>query len=423
MNTGAVARGCAPAWSALLENEERARAESLLAEIAGRLCAPHPTLDTSLMHGTAGVALCLGYLARAWGRAELAERAMHLLADAAERLASAARIEPGLARGAAGLGWVLEHGSRRLQWACDGDPCEALDELLTRHVDAASQSHPLDLLEGVAGIGVYFVERLPHRPLRPVLERVLLCLVEAREGKMGFGRTWWTPPLFVDEELRPLRPFGHYDLGVGRGVAGILGFVGQLARAGVGHSLAVGLVRRGADWLLSKRHADATSLPRFCGSAVPPTFGAQTWESSALSSAAVVHRALLAVGDAERAAEFAAWLRNVAAGPADTDACAGHGLGRGAAGLAHIFNRLYHATGEALFAERARDWLRHCLASLERARASWHAEAPCVNLMNGLAGDALVLLAASGTQEPAWDRCLLLSAACGPEPAGAPAAP
>jgi hypothetical protein len=73
----------------------------------------------------------------------------------------------------------------------------------------------------------------------------------------------------------------------------------------------------------------------------------------------------------------------------------------GSAGLAHIFNRLYQATGQSVFRSAAEEWLQHLVET-------WCPDAE-PGLLTGAAGVGLVLLAASTPHEPRWDRLFLLS--------------
>jgi hypothetical protein len=97
------------------------------------------------------------------------------------------------------------------------------------------------------------------------------------------------------------------------------------------------------------------------------------------------------------------------------------GLCHGAAGVGHLFNRLFQATGEECFAEASRFWLERTLAMRQPGRGiagylswspgedgalTWLAEP---GLLTGAAGIALALLAAATPIEPAWDRMLLAS--------------
>ena len=82
---------------------------------------------------------------------------------------------------------------------------------------------------------------------------------------------------------------------------------------------------------------------------------------------------------------------------ASASAVTSTGLCHGAAGLAHLFDRLYRSSGNATCAERARDWWARALA-MPRPTGG--------HLLEGAAGFGLALAAALGDTEPAWDRLL-----------------
>jgi hypothetical protein len=97
------------------------------------------------------------------------------------------------------------------------------------------------------------------------------------------------------------------------------------------------------------------------------------------------------------------------------------GLCHGAAGNAHLFNRIYQATGEELFKEAARYWYARVFdfRQTEVGLAGFAAFRPQddgtgiwvenATLLDGTAGVGLALLAASSNVIPAWDECLLVS--------------
>ena len=99
------------------------------------------------------------------------------------------------------------------------------------------------------------------------------------------------------------------------------------------------------------------------------------------------------------------------------DACLCHG----AAGLAHLFNRMYQATGDDVLRQAALQWYRHVLAQRRPgagvggflgwggASAGGPAWSPDPTLLTGAAGIGLALLAAACTDEPRWDEFLLVS--------------
>jgi lantibiotic modifying enzyme len=96
------------------------------------------------------------------------------------------------------------------------------------------------------------------------------------------------------------------------------------------------------------------------------------------------------------------------------------GLCHGAAGLAHLFNRMYQMTGDPLLGDAARAWFERTLAMRqphqglagyrsfepERTDAQW-VDDP--SLFTGVGGIALALLGAISPLEPRWDRLLLAS--------------
>jgi lantibiotic biosynthesis protein len=98
------------------------------------------------------------------------------------------------------------------------------------------------------------------------------------------------------------------------------------------------------------------------------------------------------------------------------------GLCHGAAGLAHLYNRLWQTTGDEAFAGAARFWFERALdlrvpgepvAGFQAWRVGepgssgrWEPES---GFLEGATGIGLALLAAASTVEPEWDRILLLS--------------
>ena len=96
------------------------------------------------------------------------------------------------------------------------------------------------------------------------------------------------------------------------------------------------------------------------------------------------------------------------------------GFCHGAAGVGHLFNRLYQVTGADTLADAARFWFDQVLllrqpgrgiagfAALIPMDGSFH-WVPLPGLIGGASGIALALLAAAYPQEPYWDGILLLS--------------
>jgi hypothetical protein len=92
------------------------------------------------------------------------------------------------------------------------------------------------------------------------------------------------------------------------------------------------------------------------------------------------------------------------------------GICHGSSGIAHIFNRMYHNTGNLSCKDSAIFWINDCLkkASFDDGLAgykTWRTDGWITQsgILEGIAGIGLVLLAAVSEIEPDWDECLLLS--------------
>jgi len=92
------------------------------------------------------------------------------------------------------------------------------------------------------------------------------------------------------------------------------------------------------------------------------------------------------------------------------------GICHGAAGIAHIFNRVYQKTGNETFKEAALFWIDDCLkkSCFNDGLAGykvWRKDGwiTQTGLLEGIAGIGLCLLSFVMHEDPAWDECLLLS--------------
>jgi hypothetical protein len=95
------------------------------------------------------------------------------------------------------------------------------------------------------------------------------------------------------------------------------------------------------------------------------------------------------------------------------------GLCHGAAGIAHIYSRLFFSSGIKAFKETAEYWMEQVfkMAAFEDGLAGYkqrvsNQKGTWVNsagVLDGIAGIGLALIAAISDTEPKWDECLLLS--------------
>jgi hypothetical protein len=93
-------------------------------------------------------------------------------------------------------------------------------------------------------------------------------------------------------------------------------------------------------------------------------------------------------------------------------------LCHGAAGLGHLYNRIFQATGDRRFLDAALRWVESALEmkrdgegiggyqTWRPGEGGWTSDR---SLLAGATGVALALLAAATPVEPSWDRLLLAS--------------
>lgn len=360
-------------WQPLLEADDRTRALVLVRAIAHEVPSRLPAHDPSLM-GTAGIALFLAYTESA-GLSE-AGRAENLLVDSV-RAASAKSMPVGLWTGCAGLRWVIDHISH-------GDEATQLmqrfDEAVVRALAEAPEDVSFDLYSGLAGIALAYADAMDE------LGATIRDAVLHRLVAFDWGR------------LRDVPGCAH-------GFAGVLAAVARCAdtdkrAAALRRCLLVELAAR----IIARDDHGA----RVCWCRGESSIGL-----AALAAAGVLDDRVLEARALQLAR--APFLRADAIWPSDATLC------HGAAGLAHMCNRAYQATGDVALGLHARDWLRRTIAAHQPGlgiagyRSRRHRPEPRwennPSLLVGAAGIGLVLLAGATTVAPDWDRLLAIDIA------------
>ena len=409
-------------WHPLLAGPGAERVSAAVHEIAAALAsAPLPPegRGASLAAGQAGQAVFHAYLALAENDEAQADLAAALLDGAVEALATTP-LPPMLYVGFPGVAWVAEHLQGRLFESGEEDPNLDVDEALLGALDRSPWPGDYDLITGLVGLGVYALERLPRPTARALLEKIVERLAE-RSERMPAGISWFTPPERLPEWQRELHPNGYYNLGVAHGVPAVVAVLAGAAAAGVDRARP--LLDDAVRWLLAQRQGPESSSC-FSTSFYPgedPSLSRLAWCYGDPGVAASLLAAARAVGETAWEEEARAIARLAASRSAETAMVRDAGLCHGAAGVAHLFNRMYQATGEEPLAEAARFWFDHALAIRQPGEGiagfrvwtagqdggpPWRTDP---GFLEGTTGIGLALLAAVSSVEPAWDRVLLVS--------------
>jgi lantibiotic modifying enzyme len=414
-------------WSPILEGEAAAKATAAVDAIAEAIReGPLPARNTgpSLASGEAGFALLFDYLDRARPGAGYDETAQQRLGRAIEALSSSIQM-PGLYSGFTGVSWVVEHltGGSSESGEDEEDPNQDIDTALLGHLRQTPWMRDYDLVSGLVGFGVYALERLPRPSAVACLELVVERLAEIAQPRPG-GLTWYTPDHLIPEPNRPWYPTGYDNLGVAHGSPGVLALLARVLASGVAEERASSLLEGGVSWLLAQKLPDSEISVFPYGAGVVRIRPARTaWCYGDPGIAMALLAAGRAAGEPDWEREALALAQTVARRPPERCGVDDAGLCHGAAGLGHLLNRLYHATGDPELLEAARAWFDRALAYQEAGRGIggflafsprdgdfdtlvWNEDAA---FLGGSAGIALALLAATSGVDPAWDRVLLLS--------------
>lgn len=381
--------------------------------------AAAPSLDT-----LPGATLFFTHLSRATGDPAYARAAR----DAAERSARAIAevpLGPSLFGGLAGMAWPLAHMQRLGARGAEELDLGQVDELLLECVGYGAIPH-FDLIVGIVGLGVYFLERLPDAVAAEGVRRVILELA-GRARRDGHGLAWFTGPGIVAGTQRETFPEGKYDLGMAHGVPGVIAFLSLALLAGAGRDPAEAMLRDAVRWLVSHQRADAGQGAY--GTAIDardparPLHRRAAWCYGDPGIAVALLLAARALGDgalrahahalARSAASFAAWERGRVL---DASLC------HGSAGLAHLFGLLGDTLGDGGLRARAAGWhavtlamrtpgegiAGFCYSQGDDAGGARRRVAD-PSLLQGAAGIGLSLLwGIGGNGDRSWDRMLLL---------------
>jgi lantibiotic biosynthesis protein len=388
-------------------------------------------------------ALLYGYLAAALDDLEWANRATECLNQAIDEAAQSANYL-GLFGGLTGLGWTVEHISHLLQGisvpadndselASDHNEVEEVEEEdLNGDIDSAvfkrlpntSSSSPYDLISGLVGFGTYFLERLPRESAIQGI-RAVFDQLENLAKSVDDGTAWHSGPELLPDWQREQAPSGYYNLGVAHGIPGIIHFLSEAWATGiVERERSYKLLDRAVSWLIAQQRPSG-SLSRFSSWIVPgedSTDSRMAWCYGDLGILSV----LLQVADRTGRPDWRAFaeelLNHCLVWPVDRAGIADAPLCHGAAGVAHIFNRIYQTGGDLRCRDAALLWYQRTMdfrqagsgvggfSSLTRPAPTglpvWEASPA---FLDGAAGVALAFLSAVTPVEPGWDRMLLIS--------------
>ncbi|HEX4965647.1 MAG TPA: lanthionine synthetase LanC family protein [Thermoanaerobaculia bacterium] len=412
-----------PLLTGALATAAQEAVEAVLTGLKGRYTGrprEGESVVSPLAGGPAGMALLFGYAHLAFPERGFDDVCLEAIQTALATVAGF-NLGPSLFSGFTGVGWMLSHLEERI-FEAEDDPGAEVESALLEALAVNGEVWPAELIGGLAGFGLYFLERLPRETARRGVERTVELLAAcATEDESGI--TWFTAAAGVPPSQRELAPHGYYNLGVSHGIGGVIGFLAAALSAGVGGGEARRLLAGAVSWLLAQRlpAGGASLFPAYVGPGIQRIPTRHAWCYGDLGLAAALLKAARSLGREDWEEEALAVARLAALRRDGDHEIVDAGLCHGAAGAGHVFHRLYRATGDETLREAALYWLDRALAmhrpergygGFLRAEAGpegetvWQEEPA---FLTGSAGAGLALLAALSTVEPEWDRVMLLS--------------
>jgi lantibiotic modifying enzyme len=420
-----------PRWQALLAGSEAGALGAVISDIARALeDRSQEVSEPSLCDGQTGVALFFSFLYKVSRESRHAATAERMVAAAMDSLPDHSH-DLGLFSGLSGVALGLRQALTHIGSNPASDLTADIDEIVIEALRPSPWTWEYDLARGLVGLGCYALSHPDPDYSTTVLDLVLSRLEELAVPQ-AVGVAWWTPPELMEEARRALFPEGAFDLGLAHGVCGVIAFLARVVslppcdrgeRAG-------SLLRRALEWLLSQRRsagdgaAYATPGSAFTSFALP---GAASGAGPSIRSGWCYGDpgaawALLSAAEATRDGNLRRAAIEVAlrdcSRPREEKGVRDAALCHGAAGLGHLYNRFFQATGRRELAAAARGWFDGAL-SMRRDGVgvggfmSWWDDGTgwraTPGYISGAAGIGLALLAASSSEPPDWDRALLLS--------------
>jgi hypothetical protein len=326
--------------------------------------------------------------------------------------------------GLSGLGWVTEHISKLLKQDVppEDDPNVETDAAIRDCVSQGAKDHRFDLISGVVGYGVYFLERWPRPCARDGLKLVLSAL-EATKQETPEGTTWLSASTTIPEWQRDQSPEGRYDLGIAHGVTGVLQFLAQLHATVDPSPETLMLIRRTAQWIVAqaKLKEGGLSFAAWMNPDGSCLASRPVWCYGDLGIAFVLSNVRDVLKDQTMDILIGAMLTNLVTMPSNLFGVQDSALCHGATGIAHVFNRLYQNHGDIRCRELSLQWYERALQMFRpgvgvggylkcrQTAGSDPVWEPWPAFLDGSIGVGLALLSGVSAVEPAWDRLMLLS--------------
>ncbi len=330
-------------------------------------------------------------------------------------------VKNSLCDGISGFMWVVNHlvSNNFIDGDCNELFYETEPTICSSMMEDIKKGN-YDYLHNALGIGLYFLNRNNKQSI-DYLEALIIELEKIAEKDINGLK--WRSTIQTNNESKEV-----YNLSLSHGIASIIAFLSKAYKQDILKVKTKELLGGAITYLLSLK----SDIPdAYSGAYFPSWKYVNENEIETKSSRLAWCYGDLGIGiilwQAAHILQNAEWekmaidilLHTTTRKDPIKEYVIDAGICHGSAGIAHIYNRMYHYTGILAFKESAIYWLN---VTLDKATFSdglagyktWYTPEyggwkNAKGLLEGIAGIGLVLLAATSNTEPKWDECLLLS--------------
>ncbi|PKQ63551.1 hypothetical protein BZG02_09270 [Labilibaculum filiforme] len=394
----------------------RTKIESKLSQFEEILISQKEVYESGqgLMGGKLGVALFFLYYAKLTDKQEPYDFGLELISKVFDDINNGFNFHTH-ASGLAGIGTSLTLLTEADLLDADlNEILDGLDEYLYTLMISEIKNGNYDFLHGAVGLGFYFLKRKTNdskKYLAEFIKELNKIAIKDEEG------TRWISVLDHKKQTK------GFNISLSHGLASIIAFLSKVYSAGIVKDKTSELLSGSVKYLLNQQQDTSENISNF------PSYVCET-ETSAYSRLAWCYGDL-GIGIAlyvaglnannedwkEKAIEVV--LHSTKRREEKVSGVVDAGICHGAAGNAHIYNRMYNYTQRNEFQEAAKYWFEETLqmakyndglAGYKVWKTPEHGGLQNeYGFLEGIAGIGLVLISAVSNIEPKWDECLFLS--------------
>ncbi len=368
-----------------------------------------------IMGGKVGIALFLFYYAKYMDNQILYDHALDLLSDVIDNINNGFNFHTHAA-GIAGIGTTVEILAQ--EDFIDANTEELLgsvDKYLYQLMLTELKKGNYDFLHGATGLALYFYKRQSCKNRTKYLSDFVEELDKiAYKDESGIR---WLSVLNREKNIN------GFNLSLSHGLASIIAFLSKLYTTGIEQKKVKELINGSVKYLLNQQQDISiykSNFPTWVCETEPNTHSRLAWCYGDLGIGITLWQAGNNIDNKiwkEKAVKML--LHSTKRRDLKENSVIDAGLCHGTAGIAHIYNRMFHYTEKEEFRDSASYWYKETLkmAKFEDGLAGYKAwRSPKYGgwqkeygFLAGIAGIGLTFISAISDIEPNWDECLLLS--------------